>query len=146
MIWERSQAMIQTILLATDGSMSAERALQYAASLARNYRTRMIVVHAFLPGSGQGNQTPNSIYETRDQAIALVRQAANRLKELGISEVETVVVPGPAVNVIIGAVETHHPDILVVGARGQSLWPGTQMGSISMAVTQRVECPVLVVR
>lgn len=140
--------MIQTILLATDGSIGAERALQFAASLARNYRTRMIVVHAFLqsPDHGQGNPAPDSIYETRDQATALVQQAANRLKELGISEVMTEIVPGPAVNVIIGAVETHRPDILVVGARGRSLWPGTQLGSISMAVSQRVECPVLVVR
>ena len=140
--------MIQTILLAIDGSACSDRALHFTASLARTYHTRVVLVYAYIPVPEPllENRHPGSMYESRDQAEKLVQQAARRLRELGIAEVETEIVEGPAVNVIIGAAETYRPDILVIGARGQSLWPGSQLGSVSMAVTQRVECPVLVVR
>jgi len=34
----------------------------------------------------------------------------------------------------------------VIGARGNSTWQGALLGSVSMLVTQRAECPVLVVK
>jgi nucleotide-binding universal stress UspA family protein len=140
--------MNKKILLATDGSGCAERALKFAASLAKCYQTQIVIVHAFMPALEPlvKNGLHNAIYENRDQAILLVDGLASSLREMGVLVVEGEVIAGPAVNVIIGAVETHRPDILVLGARGQSLWPGTQLGSVSMAVTQRVECPVLVVK
>jgi len=60
--------------------------------------------------------------------------------------VETEVIEGPAVNAIIGVAETRKPDIIVIGARGLSTWQGLLMGSVSLSVTQRAECPVLVVK
>lgn len=140
--------MIQKILLATDGSHCSERALYFAASLARSYNASIALVHAYIPPPQPGSDgpTPGSIYETREQAEILVEEAARRLSEMGIEDVETIVVKGPAINVITGTAESCKPDMLVIGARGQSLWPGNQLGSVSMAVTQRVECPVLVVR
>jgi nucleotide-binding universal stress UspA family protein len=38
------------------------------------------------------------------------------------------------------------PDLIVIGARGLGTWPGLLLGSVSMAVTQRAQCPVLVVK
>ncbi|MER3458879.1 MAG: universal stress protein, partial [Chloroflexota bacterium] len=42
--------------------------------------------------------------------------------------------------------EVRKPDLIVVGARGLGTWRGLILGSVSMAVTQRAECPVLVVK
>jgi nucleotide-binding universal stress UspA family protein len=107
-----------------------------------------MIVHAFIQPAGSipANWSPNPVYETREQADLLVEHAAGRLREMGVSEVMTEIVEGPAVNVIIGAAENYQPDILIIGARGQSLWPGSQLGSVSSAVAQRAECPVLVVK
>lgn len=140
--------MIQKILLATDGSNCSEKALYYAASLARNYHTGIVIVHAYLPAPETPAEHPNQppIYETHEQASRLVELAAIRLREMGSPEVEGEAIPGPAVNVILGAVEDHRPDILIMGARGHSLWPGLQPGSVSSAVAQRAECTVLLVR
>jgi hypothetical protein len=48
----------------------------------------------------------------------LVEREAARLRELGVVEVESEIVEGPAVNALTGAVEPYRPDILVIGARG----------------------------
>ncbi len=140
--------MIRTILFATDGSNCSERALYYTASLARCYQTRVILVNAYLPAPEPepADRSAGSQPGPREEAERLMEETASRLKELGVAEVESVVIAGPAVNVITGAAESYQPDMLVIGARGQSLWTGNQLGSVSMAVVQRVDCPVLVVK
>jgi nucleotide-binding universal stress UspA family protein len=140
--------VIENILLATDGSKPAERASDFAASLALRYRAKVTVVHAFIPVPAYlGEPTYNrALYETLDTAQALVEDAADRLHELGVNAVETEFIEGPPANVILGVAETRKPDLIVIGARGLSTWQGILIGSVSQAVVQRAECPVLVVK
>jgi nucleotide-binding universal stress UspA family protein len=140
--------MIENILLATDGSSPANRAADFAASLALRFRAKVTVLHAYTPVPAHLGE-PNfsrALYETLDEAKALVENAAGRLREMGIVEVETDVIEGPAANAILGVAETRKPDLIVIGARGLSTWQGILMGSVSMSVTQRAECPVLVMK
>ena len=141
--------MIQMILVATDGSATSERAADFAASLAIRFHSKVTVLHALttepvtpVQGARAGRTTMNSLVEKNN----LVDHAAGRLHELGVSSVETRVVEGPAVNVILGVAESLKPDLLVMGARGLSTWQGILLGSVSSAVTQRAECPVLIVK
>lgn len=140
--------MIESILLATDGSAPAERAADLAASLATRYHSKIMVLHAFamIPRYLGEPNFEEALRKTLDGAHALVDDAAKRLRELGVAEVDTDVIEGPAANVILGVAETRKPDLLVLGARGLSTWQGLLLGSVSMAVTQRAECPVLVVK
>ncbi len=140
--------MIQSILYATDGSAPAERAGDFVASLAVRYGARVTVLHAYTPVPGYLGE-PNysrTLYKTLDEAEALVADVAKRLRELGVAEVETEVIEGPAADVILNVAEVRKPDLIVVGARGLGTWRGLILGSVSMAVTQRAECPVLVVK
>lgn len=140
--------MIQSILYATDGSAPAERAGDFVASLAVRYGARVIVLHAYTPVPGYLGE-PNysrTLYKTLEEAEALVADVTRRLRELGVAEVETEVVEGPAADAILNVAEVRKPDLIVVGARGLGTWRGLILGSVSMAVTQRAECPVLVVK
>ncbi len=140
--------MIENILLATDGSAPAGRAADLAASLATRYHSKVMVLHAFamIPRYLGEPNFEEALRKTLDGSRALVDDAAKRLRELGVAEVDTDVIEGPAANVILGVAETRKPDLLVLGARGLSTWQGLLLGSVSMAVTQRAECPVLVVK
>jgi len=140
--------MINRILLATDGSAPSKRAAEFTASLARRYNSQVVVLHAYtpVPGEHAHQSYSRSLYETHEQASDLVVQVAGRLKEMGASQVETSVMEGPAAHVIIGVAESSSPDLIVIGARGNSTWQGALLGSVSMLVTQRAECPVLVVK
>lgn len=140
--------MIQSILYATDGSAPAERAGDFVASLAVRYGAKVTVLHAYTPVPGYLGE-PNysrAFYKTLEEAEALVADVARRLRELGVAEVETEVVEGPAADAILNVAEVRKPDLIVVGARGLGTWRGLILGSVSMAVTQRAECPVLVVK
>jgi nucleotide-binding universal stress UspA family protein len=140
--------MIENILLATDGSRPARQAAEFAASLALRFRAKVTVLHAYTPvpaDLGEQNYS-RAFYESPDQAKALAEDTAGRLHDMGVVGVETEVIEGPAANVVLGIAETRKPDILVIGARGLSTWQGLLMGSVSLSVTQRAECPVLVVK
>lgn len=140
--------MIKNILLATDGSGPAKQAAEFTASLAVRFRAKVTVLHAYTPVPAYLGE-PNfsrAFYETFDEAKALVEDAAGRLHDMGVSEVESEVIEGPAANAILGVAETRKPGLIVIGARGLSTWQGLLMGSVSLSVTQRAECPVLVVK
>ena len=113
--------MIQNTLLATDSSASAERAADFAASLAMRYKTL-------------------------DEADSLVAHVRERLRDRGAPDVDTDTAQGPAASMILNVAESRKPDLLVVGARELGTWQGIFPGSVSMAVTQRAECPALVVK
>lgn len=139
--------MIENILLATDGSRPAKQAAEFAASLALRFRAKVIVLHAYTPVPaylGEPNYS-QAFYETIDDANAVVEETAGRLHDMGI-EVKTELIEGPPANAILGIAETRKPDIIVIGARGLSTWQGLLMGSVSLSVIQRAECPVLVVK
>jgi nucleotide-binding universal stress UspA family protein len=140
--------MIQNILLATDGSISAERAADFAASFAMRYRAKVTVLNAFTPVASQVGEPGHSriCHTTLDEARVLVTRTAKRLGEMGIADVDADVIEGLAANVILGVAETRKPDLIVIGARGLGTWQGLILGSVSMAVTQRAECPVLVIK
>jgi nucleotide-binding universal stress UspA family protein len=140
--------MIQNILLPTDGSAPAERATDFVASLAIRYRSRVVVVHAYTPVPaylGEPNYS-RALYGNLDEAQSLVNNVTRRLQEMGVTEVDADIVEGPAAHVILGIAETRHIDLIVIGARGLSTWQGILLGSVSMAVAQRAEGPVLVVK
>jgi nucleotide-binding universal stress UspA family protein len=140
--------MINSILLATDGSVTSERAAEFAASLARRFHAKVVVLHAYtpVPGNCEQQNFHRSLYETPEEALCLVENVARRLLDLGANQIETDVIEGPAANVIIGAAESYTPDMIVIGARGTSTWQGMLLGSVSMLVSQRADCPVLIVK
>lgn len=140
--------MIQRILLATDGSAAAERAAAVAASLARRYGAHLTVVHAYLrvPAAHEDSGNDKVLYSTLDEALALVRGTVGRMRELGVAKVDMDLMAGPADEVILKLADIYRPDLLVIGARGRSPWFGFCLGSVSLAVTQRATCPVLVVK
>ncbi|BCX02847.1 MAG: universal stress protein UspA [Candidatus Roseilinea sp.] len=140
--------MIQHILLATDGSAAAERAASLAASLAIRFNAKLTVLHAFQPIPfllGEPNYS-HALDRALEGATHLLGNVKKRLSEMGVHTVETDFVEGPPADVILGVADTRKPDLLVIGSRGLSTWQGAFLGSVSAAVVQRAECPVLVVK
>ena len=133
---------IRKILLGYDGSQSAERAVDLAASLAHKYNAAIIVVHAYprLPRMTQPSQDDvREIHEARDSVEALVKRLAeDRL------DVTPDVLEGPAAEAILNAAEAHDVDLIIVGRRGLGKFSGLLLGSTSDRVLQYATLPVLV--
>jgi nucleotide-binding universal stress UspA family protein len=140
--------MIQNILLVTDGSAPAKRAADFAASLAARFGSKIVVLHAYNPvppylGQPYYNEALAGVLQ---EAHVLVDEVIEHLREMGVTDVIKDVLEGPAADAILRAAEARKPDLIVLGARGMSTWQGLLLGSVSMAVAQRAECPVLVVK
>ena len=140
--------LIQTILLATDGSAPAERAAQCAASLAMGCQAKVTVLHVFAPVSrdlGEPNYSRH-LLKTLDDARALVDAVAARIRELGVSDVDTDLFSGTPADGILSVAETRRPDLIVLGARGLGTLQSILLGSVSQTVTQHANCPVVIVK
>jgi nucleotide-binding universal stress UspA family protein len=140
--------MLQNILLVTDGSAPAKRAADFAATLATRFGSTIIVLHAYdrvPPYMGQPYYN-EALASALEGAHALTDEVVKHLREIGVADVVKDVLEGPAADAILRAAETRKPDLIVIGARGLSTWQGLLLGSVSMAVTQRAECPVLVIK
>jgi len=141
---------MKPVLLATDGSPTAEKATDTAIELAKLLGTELVVMTVwtipytaagFAPAPINGELAKLS----EDEAKKLVLKAAARAEEAGV-ETRTVVLRGIPVDEICLAAETYTPRFLVVGSHGWGVVKRAVFGSVSTGVLHRAKCPVLVVR
>ena len=138
--------MIQRILLATDGSASAERA---ADLLGTRYGAKVTVSHVYSPAPSYVDKATGNrrCCSTSGNAESMVMSVAEHLSVVGVSDVGTKISEGPIASAILNFAKSRKPDLLVLGARGSGARSGgVLLGSVTMAVTYRAECPTLVVK
>ena len=133
------------IVVGVDGSPSSDRALDWAVDEANRRALPLHIIHGFphrdpLTRLGIGY----TIDGLSDQADGIRTNAMSRARrahpELAITWAESVDGPTPA---LVDASET--ADSVVVGPRGMSRARGVIMGSVSLQVSARAHCPVVVV-
>jgi len=139
--------MFEKILLATDGSIHAQKALTYARDLAESSGGEVIVVHAFEPISGLwGDSIQDEQIKKRITAgEEITGQAVQELEKAGI-KVDTEVLEGPPADAILRVVDARQPDLVVMGTRGRSEPTSLLLGSVSHRVMAHSKIPVMVVR
>jgi nucleotide-binding universal stress UspA family protein len=139
--------MFERILLATDGSSHAQRALEYARDLALRDDAQVLVVHAFKPvpqyWEGASRDELIGLHVAAGRGVA--NEAAQRLQDAGV-EVMVDVLEGPPADAILRAVEAHQPDLIVMGTRGHGELTSLLLGSVSHRVLAHTYVPVMVVR
>jgi nucleotide-binding universal stress UspA family protein len=116
-----------SVLVAVDGSESAERALIRATEEARLQRRPLVVVTA-----GDGDSSVNA------DAVRRARESAPEIEVGGLTA------PGdPRGSLIDLSYDAH---LLVVGSRGRGALRTRLLGSVSAMVSQLSSCPVVVCR
>jgi nucleotide-binding universal stress UspA family protein len=143
---ERSSVM-RRIVIATDGSRDATRAVREGLDLASKLGADVTFVAVRTP--------PNAIWgapvyqaeletatqiagEAIDDAIAIADQA-------GI-DADYEILDGPAADSIDAVAEARDADYIVVGSRGRGAVKGALFGSVSKALVTHSQRPVLVVK
>ena len=141
---------MQPVLLATDGSPTAEKATETAIELAKLLGTELVVVTVWTIPYTMTGLAPAPISGelaelNEDEARKLVIEVAARAEEAGV-EARTQVLRGIPVEEICAAAKTYVPRFLVVGSHGWGVVKRAVFGSVSTGVLHRATCPVLVVR
>jgi nucleotide-binding universal stress UspA family protein len=142
------------VLLATDGSESANNAVETVRSLGLPSGS---VVHlvAILPstpelfGAAWDAYVPGDAEAIERQMIEELETALDgvkaRLERPGVT-VEEEVLRGRAATRIVEAANAFRADVVVVGSRGLGAWKRLLLGSVSAEIVDHARCPVLVAR
>jgi nucleotide-binding universal stress UspA family protein len=141
---------MEPVMLATDGSPTAERATATAIELAKLLGTELVVVTVWtIPYTATGLAPAlidgELVKLGEEDAEKLVLETAARAEEAGV-ETRTLVLRGIPVEEICLAAETYEPRFLVIGSHGWGAVRRAVFGSVSTGVLHRAKCPVLVVR
>ncbi|MGB8364122.1 MAG: universal stress protein [Rhizomicrobium sp.] len=139
------------ILVATDGSPSADRAVDLAARIAADMRSELIIVTAMqlvvdydLEKFAQAEHTTTGDILERDAAATLKRAQA-RAAKLGVTRVEALTKIGDPAEIILNLAKDIPADMVVMGKRGHGRLEGLLLGSVSQKSVSLAQCPVLVV-
>jgi nucleotide-binding universal stress UspA family protein len=142
---------MEPILLATDGSPSAETATKEAIDLAGTFGTPLIVVsvaHVVLPAGGGYygyGEIASDLHATETQRVARLLAEVKRRAEAAGVVCQTVALDGPAAAEICRVAVDRCPRLVVIGAHGWGRVGRLVHGSVSTSVLHEATCPVLVV-
>ena len=138
---------MKTILIATDGSESAEQALEFAIDLTRDMGAALHVVSVRppLPVGHTGPSPAVLDVEEEHGAERIAAAAAERAKEAGVDATPHVA-RGDVVDNIVSAATSLGADLVIVGSRGHGSLTGVLLGSVSHALVRHSPVPVTIVR
>ncbi|AOL15509.1 hypothetical protein BFU36_00765 [Sulfolobus sp. A20] len=138
--------MISKILVAYDGSSSAEKALDFAIDLAKSVNASVVILHVVNTCiESWGVVSNDTIERMKKKAYECINNAVEKVKKNGIS-VEGQVIEGEPSSTIVDFAEKVNASLIVVGSRGLSRLKRTLIGSVSLAVLEHSKIPVLVVK
>ena len=140
---------MQRIMVATDGSAGAHRAVEVAAALAKALDGELLIVTVGgnFPG-GEIRQLAHAeggVGEAEELLCNhILREARERAHRAGARRIGTRTRWGDPAKEIIEAVQGERCDILVVGRRGRGQVAGLLLGSVSQQALSRAPCIVVV--
>lgn len=162
------------LLLATDGSIAADAALDVCAALSRGDGADVIVVHVLTDhrpsdalrqavevefaaelarheraAAGRAGARKAQEHDRAINAVLggrLLERTRETLERRGVTGATLRLIEGEPAARIVELAEGHGCDAIVIGCRGQGLLGETVLGSVSREVARRAGCRVIVVR
>lgn len=153
----KSGFSLKKILVSTDGSENAKRAVEAACMLAKQNGSELLIVH-IISEALPAQYAPIGINEP----VADYTSYFNSIEQKGKELVDTIVSDArkdsvnangevlrtisSTVEAILEASDRHHANLIVVGTRGLGGFKKLLLGSVSGGIVAHANCSVLVVR
>jgi nucleotide-binding universal stress UspA family protein len=145
--------MFQSIVVGTDGSETARKAVRAAVDLAGAVGASLDIVSAYEPVSGQRlrqetRQAPEDTQWTinpREDVDATLAEAAEAVAGSGV-DVQTFAREGDPADAILDVAEERGADLIVVGNKGMTGAKRFLLGSVPNKVSHHAPCSVLIIR
>lgn len=137
--------MIDSVVIATDGSRSVERAVDVAADLAGRFDA---TIHALYVVDGR--EVDAAPEDVRDELRSALERRGDRaleaVRERIGGEVRTAIRTGRPVSEIVNYARDHDVDVVATGTRGRHGENRLLLGSVAEGVVRACPVPVLTVR
>jgi nucleotide-binding universal stress UspA family protein len=147
---------MKRIVVATDGSEYATRAVDAAGELAAKLAARLSIIavapspttlaaelEPYARAEGLANDLPALLANIESPFLEPARQNA---RTHGIAELSTHTLAGDPAASIIEFARDNAIDLIVVGSRGHGRLGGLLLGSVSQKLATHAPCSVLIVR
>lgn len=148
--------MLSTILVPTDGSEAANRAIGWAVSLARHYGALIVILNVTTEGEMlryQGDDPEYARIEKIDVADAvetviedIAMEGEKHARAKGAQRVVAVTKAGDPAAVILEQAAHAAADLIVMGHRGLGPVAQVAIGSVSAKVSHQTGCACLLVK
>ena len=148
--------MVQKILVATDGSAHARKAIDYASDIASKYNATLYLIHVIseteIPEDlleyvevERIEEPPRSVY-IQKIGEGIIGTAEKEVKSKGVKAVQSAVVQGDPAEKIIEFAREKGVDMIVIGSRGLGSVKGLFLGSVSSKVCHVADCTCVTVK
>ena len=145
--------MFDSIVVGTDGSDTARRAVAEAVTLAEGLGAKLLVVSVYEAVSDVRLREEPDVPEDRDWAfnrrddvLAMLEKTAGEARSAGVTEVETVARQGDPADAILDVAEEQKVDLIMVGSRGMTGKRRFLLGSVPNKISHSAPCSVLIVK
>jgi nucleotide-binding universal stress UspA family protein len=145
--------MIRSIVVGTDGSETARKAVHEAVELAKALGAKLDIVSAYEPVSGQrlreeARQAPEDLQwsiNPREDVEGTLAEAAGEHEGAGV-DITTSAREGDPADAILDVAEERGADLIVVGNKGMTGAKRFLLGSVPNKVSHHAPCSVLIIR
>jgi nucleotide-binding universal stress UspA family protein len=142
--------MIQTVAVGTDGSETANKAVDFAFDVAEKFGAKVVICSSYKPVTEDRvrqaqKDAPEDIQwsiNPTQEVDSNLTAAADRAKSRGLQTV-TEAREGDPADVLCDIAEAHGADLLVVGNRGMQR---RVLGSVPNSVSHKAPCSVVIVK
>jgi nucleotide-binding universal stress UspA family protein len=143
--------LFQNILTPVDLSTQSTKAFKVALDIAKKYNSKMTILTCL-----ELDASHHIYYEARPNSqqikkqIKIVKKHFEKLESLAeknnISIKSKILTSGSAVNNIVTFVKSQKNDLVVIGSHGRTGFDRLLLGSVANGVSQKVNCPILIVK
>jgi nucleotide-binding universal stress UspA family protein len=152
----KEEPMISRILVPTDGSKTAQKAVKFAVDLAKRLHASIIALSVIdkrslisetVPAGATPTHVAESIEDYLRQAAEVYGEEIMKLcKKNGVRS-KTVITTGHPVEDIVKEAERSKVDLIVMGSHGESALAAVVLGSVTYGVIHKdTKIPILVVK
>ena len=141
---------MESILVGTDGSERAERAVDAAADIAKCRSAQLLIVAAFRDEDAhwEGIQSSRAVSKgnLRDAAENVLIRSARHAQESGVENVEWEAHPGHPADVLLDVANDRKVDVIVIGNKGMGGTRRFFLGGVADKVSHHAPCSVMIVK
>jgi nucleotide-binding universal stress UspA family protein len=142
--------MVKTIAVGTDGSDTAQKAVDFALDMAERYGARLVLMSAYVPVSEsrlrrEKEEAPDDIQwsiNPSEEVDDTLRKVEEQAKERGL-EYKSEARNGDPADVIVDIASDNDVDVIVVGSKGMQR---RILGSVPNSVSHNAPCSVMIVK
>ena len=143
--------LFQNILVPFDLSSQSTRAFKVAVDIAKKYDSKVVLLTCL-----EGDAWHHKYYDSRADSELISKQkkvTKQHLEKLeaiahksNVSTKSHILASKSVVNDIVSFAKSRKHDLVVIGSHGRSGFDKFLLGSVANGVSQKIKCPILIVK